>query len=106
MANLLSEKTIGLFIVIKCNRSQSTIVKSFVNVDAKHDRPTAVVQHELVAVTRPGGNHDAATMNVGEGERESREVSCLPVGRLEDWRAGQPRVGVWTNIMNFSVSCE
>lgn len=67
------------------NRSQSTTVKSFVNADAKHDRPTAaVVQHELVAVTRPGGNHDAATMGVGEGERKSREVSRLPVGQLED----------------------
>ena len=54
------------------------------NSDAKHDQPTAVVQHELVAVTRPGGNHDAATVGVGECEPESREVSRLPVGQLED----------------------
>jgi hypothetical protein len=50
-----------------------------VNADAKHDQLTAVVQRELVAVTGPGGNQDAATVGVGECERELREVSRLPV---------------------------
>ena len=48
------------------------------NADAEHDQLTVVVQHELVAVTGPGGNHDAATVGVGEYEREAREVSRLP----------------------------
>ena len=54
------------------------------NADAKHNQLTAVVQHELVAVTGPGGQRDASTVGVGEYEREAREVGRLPVGQLED----------------------
>ena len=54
--------------------------------DAEDDQLTAVAQHELVAVTGPGRNHDAATVGVGECEREVREVSRLSVGQLEDAR--------------------
>jgi len=69
-------------VLIARNRSQSRTVKSF--VDAEDDQLTAVAQHELVAVTGPGRNHDAATVGVGECEREVREVSRLSVGQLED----------------------
>ena len=54
------------------------------DADAEDDQLTAVAQHELVAVTGPGRNHDAATVGVGECEREVREVSRLSVGQLED----------------------
>ena len=54
------------------------------NVDAEDDQLTAVAEHELVAVTGPGRNYDAATVGVGECEREVREVSRLSVGQLED----------------------
>jgi hypothetical protein len=54
------------------------------NADAKHYQLTAVMHHELVAVTGPGGNQEAATAGVGEYQREAREVGRLPIGQLED----------------------
>jgi hypothetical protein len=63
--------------------------------DAKHDQLTAVVQHELVTVTGSGGNHDAATVGVDERERESREVSRLPVAQLENRTPADRRSGLW-----------
>jgi hypothetical protein len=53
-------------------------------MDAKHDQVAAVVQQELVAVACPSGNHDAATVGVGEHEREARKVGRLPIGQLEN----------------------
>jgi hypothetical protein len=57
---------------------------SFVNADAEHDQLTAVVQHELVAVSGAAWDQDAATVGVGENEWEAREVGRLPIGQLED----------------------
>jgi hypothetical protein len=82
------------------NRSQSRTVKSFVDADAEHDQLTAVAQHELVAVTGPGRHHDAATLGVGECEREVHKMSRLSVGQLEDcaptdrgWGLDDRRIG-------------
>ncbi len=54
------------------------------NADTEHEPLTAAVQHELVAVTGPGGNQDATTVGVGKYEREAREVGRLLIGQLED----------------------